>query len=386
MDPELEGAVMNTAKLGRLASGWLSKSGQMPFYLIHSVTERCNARCSHCFVDKDQGKRELTIEEIEAFCDTLGRNLYHVCLSGGEPFLRADLADIARAYYERAGVEIIRISSNGLLTDRIARILEDILRLPSRRSLILELSIDGVGKTHDQIRKIDGLFDALVDTYRRASQLAARYRDFFVSVNVTVCRTNQGELREIYRYLRRELGVRHISMTLTRGAPDEPKERQVDIQKYEEFVDLVEGDLGSVSFPGYTHRLWGALVNAQNIIARRRIVATVKQPRYVSRCYAGTLAGVLLSDGLVTPCELRPETYGNVKEATLEELWSSAAAEQFREDARRCYCTHECFLVPSILFNPAYALQMAFIALRVLGRSALARLRGDRGAAAPEAA
>ena len=47
-----------------------------PVSLVHFVTNRCNARCSFCFIDfenPDTFKSELTIEEIEKLVKNLGK-------------------------------------------------------------------------------------------------------------------------------------------------------------------------------------------------------------------------------------------------------------------------------------------------------------------------
>ena len=49
-----------------------------PISLVHFVTNRCNARCSFCFINFDDEnifKGELTIEEINKITKNLGKSL-----------------------------------------------------------------------------------------------------------------------------------------------------------------------------------------------------------------------------------------------------------------------------------------------------------------------
>ena len=62
-----------------------------PISLIHFLTNRCNARCSFCFIDFDNPnsfKNELTLDEIDKLTKNLGNTLLNVNFTGGEPFAR----------------------------------------------------------------------------------------------------------------------------------------------------------------------------------------------------------------------------------------------------------------------------------------------------------
>jgi MoaA/NifB/PqqE/SkfB family radical SAM enzyme len=306
----------------RLLSLLFWKRNRMPVYLIHSVTERCNARCTHCFVDKDCGKRELTLEEITSVCEQMGKDLFHVCLSGGEPWLRPDLPEIALTYFEKTPAQVIRISSNGYLTDRIVEGTRRLLGHPSCRNVVMEISLDDIGERHDRIRVLKDSFARAIQTYRSLEALQEEFDNFFVNVNVTVCKSNQERLLSLYAYLKNELGIQNISMTLTRGTPDDPIEKHVDMANYRAFAEAVEADLLEQDVPGYSGLLHGYLVNAQNVLARQR----------------------------------------NVREQTFDELWRSEQAQQFQKDCASCYCTHECFMAPNIVFNPRYTPKMLELA------------------------
>ena len=61
-----------------------------PVSLVHFITNRCNARCSFCFIDfdnKNTFKGELTLDEIDQMTKNLGKSLLNVNLTGGEPLL-----------------------------------------------------------------------------------------------------------------------------------------------------------------------------------------------------------------------------------------------------------------------------------------------------------
>ena len=72
-----------------------------PISLVHFITNKCNARCSFCFIDFDDPeifKGELTLDEIDTLTKNLGNSLLNVNLTGGEPFTRKDIAEIAKSY------------------------------------------------------------------------------------------------------------------------------------------------------------------------------------------------------------------------------------------------------------------------------------------------
>ena len=73
-------------------------SHKQPVSLIQFVTERCNARCPHCFVDLKTQENELSLEQIEKISKTTGSALRNIALTGGEPFIRDDLFEIANIW------------------------------------------------------------------------------------------------------------------------------------------------------------------------------------------------------------------------------------------------------------------------------------------------
>jgi len=102
--------------VGRLATSVLTKDS--PAYVQFYVTARCNLRCEQCnviYANADQ--EEATTDE----CRRIAENLAHigtsvVLLTGGEPFVRRDIAEIARAMIAN-GIHP-RLQTNGLASPR----------------------------------------------------------------------------------------------------------------------------------------------------------------------------------------------------------------------------------------------------------------------------
>jgi radical SAM protein with 4Fe4S-binding SPASM domain len=73
-------------------------------------------------------------------------------------------------------------------------------------------------------------------------------------------------------------------------------------------------------------------------------------------CYAGRLNLVLEEGGEVYPCEVRKESFGNVRDYgyDMRRVIRSEKASKVNASIKKkeCFCTHECYYMTNILFNP----------------------------------
>ena len=89
-----------------------------PVSLVHFITNRCNARCSFCFIDFDDPKTfegELTLKEIDLLTKNLGKSLLNINLTGGEPFARKEIVEIAKLYIKNTTIQSIYVTTNASL-------------------------------------------------------------------------------------------------------------------------------------------------------------------------------------------------------------------------------------------------------------------------------
>jgi len=86
-------------------------------YLRLSVTDVCNFRCNYCLPDgycDEKQPEPLSVDEIHALVSAFAANgTRKVRITGGEPTLRKDLADIIRCCKSVEGINTVAMTSNG---------------------------------------------------------------------------------------------------------------------------------------------------------------------------------------------------------------------------------------------------------------------------------
>jgi MoaA/NifB/PqqE/SkfB family radical SAM enzyme len=330
-----------------------------PIQLTFFVTRRCNAHCPFCFYLRSadgpgpHGK-ELTLQEIDRIASSMG-DLLWLAFSGGEIYLREDITEIARIFYRRNRPAIMLFPTNGMLPELIRKRTEEVLRSCTRSVVVVKLSLDGVGPAHDALRNTPGSFERTMQTYELLCELVPAYPHFELGVNTVFCSANQDAMDSIIDYVLGMSDIRTHTISLARGALLEERFKTVDLAKYERAIQRLELNLkrGRAS----TYRFTGARMKAaQDILQRKLILRTAREQQGVIDCYAGRLNVVLRENGELYPCEIREDGFGNVRDYGYDirkMLGTETASGVVGSIQRReCFCTHECYFMTNILFNP----------------------------------
>ncbi|MBI4698720.1 MAG: radical SAM protein [Nitrospirae bacterium] len=327
-----------------------------PIQLTFFLTRKCNSQCPFCFYLSSspvQGSAELSLGEIEKISRSMGKLLW-LAFSGGEIFLRDDLADITRLFYDRNKPSIILFPTNGLLTNVIYEKIETILRYCRKSTIAVKLSIDGTESVHDSLRG-KGSFRRTLQTHSRLGTLLGRYGNFELGINTVFCSANQDNMADIIEFVSKMDNINTHTVSLIRGDVPDSTLKDIDITKYHGTIKLLEANLknGKSGF----YRFKGArLKAAQDILQRNLIHETAIQKKQVIPCFAGKLNMVLTESGDVYPCESFSEKLGNVRDSgyNVAKLLNSGNAKKVIRsiNKKRCFCTHECYYITNILFNP----------------------------------
>lgn len=333
-----------------------------PLFLTVFVTARCGLSCGHCFYreELEQGDvhTELSLAEFARMTERLPP-FPKLIITGGEPFLRRDLCEIAAHFYQgRSRARQITIPTAGTYPDRVVDLVQRLL--PSRPDLILELqlSIDGVGAAHDAVRG-KGAFDKLMATYRLLEPIQALNEGLRIRFNYTFSRATQDHFEATHRFVTEELGNPHFDMVLVRRTTaDDDYAGKVDLERYRQAAALLQRQEQKKAGTDRFKRLL-----AQRVRVEREIIAEHHADRRVmGDCTAGTLTAIVSETGELRPCEVLDTSFGNLREVDFdfEALWHSGMAEAHRRFVKEtgCFCTFETCVRTTMSFQPRWYGQM----------------------------
>ena len=340
-----------------------------PISLIHFLTNRCNARCSFCFIDFDNPvtfKNEMTLSEIKVFTKTLGDTLMNVNFTGGEPFARKDIIDIGKAYIDNSSIQSIYITTNGSLPDRAINFCKEINKYNSDIEINVQISIDDLPEKHNSIRKIKDLFNSCVELYNEIKKL--KLNKVSSSVSITVSHENCDNIKNIFFYLTEKVGIDSIKCCIVRdeGVYKRPKDKtQKILDAYTWLVEKIKDYKKLKKINNYNNTIQGKIHNAKDEISWEMVKKIYSDNQFISNCHAGTLFGIIASNGDIFPCEiLENKKLGNLRESELNfmKIWKNQITKETVNDIidNKCRCTYECGMSFNILGNAKYHPKLLF--------------------------
>ena len=165
--------------------------------VVWNMTNRCNLKCVHCYAEAEAytAEGELTTEEAKRFIeDVADYNATVLLFSGGEPFMRDDLFELAR-YAKSLGLRPV-ISTNGtLITEEKARLAKE------AGIMYIGVSLDGLKDVNDKFRGVDGAFERAVEGMKNCLKVGQK-----TGLRFTITKHNQDDLEGVLLKLK-EIGV-----------------------------------------------------------------------------------------------------------------------------------------------------------------------------------
>jgi MoaA/NifB/PqqE/SkfB family radical SAM enzyme len=296
---------------------------------------------------------------MEKFARSLRVPLQSLLLTGGEPTLHKELPEICRIFDRSNGTKMVTIPTNGIQTERILAEMEEILKT-CRLRLNVQVSIDGLGETHDRFRGVPGNFEKAVATARGFKALKPRYRNLNnVSIITSIAAQNVHELEALLRFVRDDLGLLH-KFQFVRGSHTDVKgeiasEVLSDLDPWE---STCTAPAPEQMIQAYELIRTSKRVGGDSLLGRRQLLLMSHAMRVLLKnektvdCLAGQMDGVVYSNGDVAMCEMtKPFTNLRHWDMDFYRMWNSDVADARRAQIRRCYCTHPCNLSTSMSYN-----------------------------------
>ena len=271
--------------IARASSNWIAGR---PIVVSFEVTDACTCDCRHCDHGgpRDQS-RNLKPADYRRYMDVLRPCVVQV--SGGEPLMRKDLAEVVRNIKSDDGLPyILLVSSWALMTE--PRYLE----LREAGVDQFSVSLDFPDQRHDDFRRFPGLYDHLNEVIPRCA--AHGYDDIVLNTCIT-----SANLREINAVADQAqawgINICYSAYTPRRtGCRDYFPSSPIQLQELREQLDRIELRRNGTNY----------IVSAPTTLqATRRYFETGGAPG----CKAGLRFLVVTSDGMLQPCSMQFHRY-----------------------------------------------------------------------------
>jgi len=322
------------------------KKTRLPTNAVVAVTLNCNSRCVMCDIWKNRITNELKPEEFRK----LPTSLRDINITGGEPFLRADLPEIVGILKQTAPKSRLILSTNGFLPRVTEKLTPEILKIDPH--FAVRVSLDGWKETHDRIRRIPNGFKIAMESLEILRK--AGVKD--LGIGFTIMQGNLNDLEKVFEFSKKE-GL-ELSLTLVTNSPiyfGEGKEslrpdNQNEVKKYLNRVIVKR-------FQSISSKEWFRGWFEEQLL---NYYLTHDRPL---TCDAAENFFYLDSLGNVFACHIKNWLLGNIRKNTFEEIWKSKRAKTIRENVKKC---NDCWMVCTA--KTAMRAHLAKIAVEVFGK------------------
>lgn len=339
------------------------KTINYPSYFIFFVTKQCNAKCKMCFYKENMEKsngNELSVSEYDKISKQI-KTLNILGISGGEPFLRKDLAEIIKVVYKNCKPLVIDLPTNGFFTDIIIEQTEEILKTVKDTIIDLQLSLDGPEVIHDEIRGIKGSFKNVKETYNRLLSLREKYSNLRIKICTVYSSYNQRYMGDLFDIIKNDFDkIDRFVFSAVHGSVQDKESLNFDWKEYFKLCEIVDYTINKTPKNDF-HTI---ITQAIRKIKNRFLKEVLSKHDMYKRCNAGKKVIVVNEVGDVFPCEPLWWKIGNLRENgyNINDVLNSFGMKIFLNNKKinKCSCHWGLPMSNNILYSPKYYLPILF--------------------------
>lgn len=283
-------------------------------------TYRCDSKCQMCYIwqNPTDPKEEVSLDTLSKLPDGFD----NVNVSGGEPTLRKDLAEMIDILYPKG--RIIEISSNGLHWEKVLPIVK------KHPDVKVRFSLEGDELTNDRIRGEKGGYATKVEGLLRLKEAGGKDLGFAFVIQDE----NSEQLSRVYE-LTQKLGVELATSTLHNAWQFHKNDNYFYRRK--KVAKDVEGLITAMLRTNSVKNWFRAYLNLgliKKILGQDRLIP----------CTAGKDFAFIDPWSDVYSCNVRPDLLvGNLARQTWEEIMTGDIAKSKLGEVARC--TQNCWMV-----------------------------------------
>jgi MoaA/NifB/PqqE/SkfB family radical SAM enzyme len=340
----------------------------MPMNVTVAVTNRCTSLCKTCNLGRIYVKNphvadnDLKPEEYKKIFKSIGKNnVFWFVFSGAEPFMRKDLVDVVKLAYDECQPNVIVLPTNSLPLDIPGRV-EELLKHCKNSIINVNLSLDGIGKDHDEIRGINGNFERVINLFDELRKLKPKYSNFELNIHTVVSRFNVKKISDLHEFVvtkirpdahiteiaENKAEIENLNLKVTPGPND-----------YESTIDLLSCELRKEKFKGFTK-----FKQVSRLIYYDLVKEIFKRKTQVIPCYAAINECQISPTGEVWTCSVLGKSLGSLREENynFRKIWKSKKAKILRKSIKNkeCWCPVANISYTNMLCHYPSALKMVY--------------------------
>lgn len=328
--------------------------GWRPMYAVWEITLACDLACAHCGSRAGHARPDelTTSEALDVVRQMHEMGITEVTVIGGEAYLRDDWLTIVHAIRERGMRCSMTTGGRGLTLERAMAAKEAGLTNAS-------VSVDGLRDTHDMLRAMPGSFDAAM---RAMENFKAAKIPF--AANTQINRKNLAEIPAVFELLA-NAGIRAWQMMLTTAMGRAADHDDLVIEPYQ-VLDVIPmlARIHAIA-EARNIRFWAGN-NIGHFGPYEHIFRGKSAAGHRGSCGAGRLVLGIEANGDIKGCPSLPSASyvgGNVRDASLEEIWERSKELRFMRDRRvedlSGYC-RDCYYAEACLGGCNWTTHVAF--------------------------
>lgn len=338
------------------AFGWPKR---LPLNLTLNVTYHCPSRCQTCNIWQKKAA-EFTLEEWKKTFKSIKSPIYWLILSGGEPFARKELPELAKLAYHYLKPKVINIPTNGFLVDIIPSAVEKILENCPTSQVVINFSLDGLEEKHDEIRNLKGSFENLMLSYSALQKI--KNPRLTIGVHSVVSKLNFEKFPDIYEFVEKNLKPdSYITEIAEKRTELDNKNLAVfpSEQEYAQAIDFLLEKMENKTAHGLSQ-----ITRALRINYYKMTKEVLRKKTQIIPCYAGFASGQISAEGEVWSCCVRGESVGNLRDENYDfrKIWFGEKAKKLRKGIKdkACHCPLASASYTSMLMDPLTLIKIAY--------------------------
>lgn len=278
-------------------------------YIFWECTLRCNLNCIHCGSDctKDAAVNDMPKEDflkaLDEITPAVNPNKTMIVLTGGEPILRKDIAEIGKELYNRGFPWGVVSNGMGMQEPMIRKLFDSGIRA-------MTISLDGLEEAHNWLRGNKKSFRNATE----ALNILSKTKDLRYDVVTCANQKNIHELHELYELLLK-LGLKEwrIFTVFPIGRAKQHDELQLKPKEFKGLFDFIERirKEGKIKL---NYGCEGFLGDYEGKVRDNFFF-----------CRAGVNVASILVDGSISACPNLRDNFiqGNIYKDNFKEVWQN---------------------------------------------------------------